>query len=188
MMELKRGRVVHALPGRVRIRLRREELTDEFVRELRSALTSLSGVYDVETTPRTGSVVIHYDPAELDAAGLINLARTANLLALDPLPGDDESFANSQAAGTPAERVVRTFREVDARLAEVTQGRWDLRSLVPAALGLLALRQMVRSFGELGAAPWYVLAWYAFDSFWKLNQERNSAEHRPQQLIAQRDD
>ena len=40
--------------------------------------------------------------------------------------------------------------------------------MVPATFGVLALRQIVTNFGELAGIPWYVLAWYAFDSFWKL--------------------
>ena len=69
-MELKRGRVVHVIPGRVRIKLNQEELTEEFNRELRSTLLAMSGVEDIQITPRTGSVVIHCDPTELDVAGL----------------------------------------------------------------------------------------------------------------------
>jgi hypothetical protein len=31
------------------------------------------------------------------------------------------------------------------------------------------VRQMVSKSPRLNTAPWYVLAWYAFDSFMKLN-------------------
>jgi hypothetical protein len=44
----------------------------------------------------------------------------------------------------------------------------DLRALLPLGVGLLALRQALRGRGRLDDAPWYVLGWYAFDSFWKL--------------------
>ena len=172
MIELTRGRVVHAVPGRVRVKLNRDELTDEFSRELRSALLALSGVEDVRANRRTGSVVIHYDPDELDVGGLIDLARTANLLALDALAADP--YASKQLPPSlTAQRVQRTFHEVDVRLAELSNGRWDLRSVVPAAFALLSARQILRDFGALGSAPWYVLAWYAFDSFIKLHQEHS---------------
>jgi hypothetical protein len=179
MIELKRGRVVHDVPGRLRVKLNREELTEEFSRELRAALTAVHGVLDVRSNPRTGSVVIHYDAAELDAGGLIDLARAANLLALEAL-ADDPYAARRVPTSLTAQRIKRTFHEVDVRLSELSSGRWDLRSVVPVAFGALAVRQIIRDFGQLGVAPWYVLAWYAFDSFWKLNQERHHAADLPE--------
>ena len=171
MIELKRGRVVHAVPGRVRVKLDREELTDEFSGQLRAALMAMPGVEEVRITSRTGSVAIRYDPAELDVDGLMELARAANLLALDAM-AEDPYASRRPPPSLTARRIQRTFHEVDVRLAEITNGRWDLRSVVPAAFGMLALRQLLRDAGAFGSAPWYVLAWYAFDSFWKLNQDR----------------
>ena len=60
--------------------------------------------------------------------------------------------------------------DYETRVAEITNGRWDLRSVVPLTLGAFAVRQMLTDFAVVGTIPWYVLAWYAFDSFWKLNQ------------------
>jgi hypothetical protein len=71
------------------------------------------------------------------------------------------------------------FRDVNLRLAERTGGRWDLRSVMPAALGVLAVRQLINDFGNWGTAPWWVLAWYAFDSFYKLNQQAPDAAATP---------
>jgi hypothetical protein len=52
--------------------------------------------------------------------------------------------------------------------------------LVPVGLATLSLRELLRTGWEIEAAPWYVLAWYAFDSFIKLHytsdpdQQQNS--------------
>jgi hypothetical protein len=72
-------------------------------------------------------------------------------------------------------RVQGAFQEVDVRLHQLTSGRWNLRSVVPAAFGLLALRAILRDPSALGSAPWYVLAWYAFDSFYKLNEDQRQS-------------
>jgi hypothetical protein len=40
---------------------------------------------------------------------------------------------------------------------------------MPLFLSLLALRQLFSKSPRLKTAPWYILAWYAFDSFLKLN-------------------
>ena len=175
MIEPRPARLVHAVPGRVRIRLDPRELTEEFGRELLTALTGLPDVQDVRITPRTGSVVITYDPASLDTPRLIDLTRRTSLLAVTPA-------ARAEAARPPsltAQRVIQTFGEVDARLAELSNGRWDLRSVVPFLFSSLALRQALRDFGSIGAAPWYVLAWYAFDSFWKLNERQRARATEP---------
>ncbi len=179
MIELKRGRVVHAVPGRVRVKLNREELSDDQGDELRSALLAIPGVRDIQANARTGSVVIQYDPAELDVAGLINLARAANVLALDALEASPYAGKRMPPSLT-AQRISHTVHEVDVRLAELSGGRWDLRSVVPVAFGVLAARAIIRDVGALGSAPWYVLAWYAFDSFWKLNQDRHQQAKPPE--------
>lgn len=51
----------------------------------------------------------------------------------------------------------------------ITNSAVDLRLLFPLGLSILALRQLILKGVQLEAIPWYVLAWYAFDSFMKLN-------------------
>ena len=52
-----------------------------------------------------------------------------------------------------------------------TEGALDLRFLAPLIFALLALRQVLAKSPGLNTAPWYIMAWYAFDSFIKLNYE-----------------
>jgi Protein of unknown function (DUF5132) len=59
---------------------------------------------------------------------------------------------------------------LNEQVGRITNGTADLRLLMPIGLSALALRQiLVRGF-EIDQIPWYVLAWYAFDSFVKLNE------------------
>jgi hypothetical protein len=174
MAELERGRVVHAVPGRVRIKLETRALAEERGARLRRALLALQDVEEVQTTPRTGSVVIVYDPDVLDTPGLIAQVRQARLLALDPYVSDQHAGRQVPLSQT-AQGIWRTFRGVNAQLSEMTNGRWDLRSVFPFALGAMALRSFLANPGSIGAAPWWVLAWYAFDSFLKLNQGEDRA-------------
>jgi hypothetical protein len=62
---------------------------------------------------------------------------------------------------------VSTLNEHTGRM---TQGVADLRLLMSLGLGAVALRQLIVKGLELDEIPWYTLAWYAFDSFGKLNQ------------------
>jgi len=170
MVDLERGRVAHAVPGRVRIKLDPRALADERAASLQRALLALPDVEEIRMTPRTGSIVVVYDQDALDTRGLITRVRQARLLAIDP-PLDDLYGVQQVPLSDTARGIRRTFSEVNGRLSEITNRRWDLRSVVPFALGALALRQLVANPGIIGTAPWYVLAWYAFDSFWKLNQD-----------------
>jgi hypothetical protein len=167
-MELEHGRVAHTVPGRVRIKLDPHALTEERAPSLRLALLSVPHIEEVQTTPRTGSIVIIYDARHLDVRRLIARLRDAQLLALDP-PVHDPYAGQSKPMSDTARGIHRAFHGVDMQLSQITGGKWDLRSAMPFALGALALRQLLANPGTIASAPWYVFAWYAFDSFWKLN-------------------
>jgi Cu2+-exporting ATPase len=53
--------LVHALPGRVRLRLDRLKQNPSFAEEIQHALPGLPGVDQVEANPDTGSLLIYYD-------------------------------------------------------------------------------------------------------------------------------
>ena len=55
------------------------------------------------------------------------------------------------------------------KFEQATSGEVDLRFLFPLGLSLLAVRQILVKGWQLELIPWYVLAWYSFDSFIKLN-------------------
>jgi hypothetical protein len=59
--------------------------------------------------------------------------------------------------------------DVNAQVAWLSNGYVDLRLLMPLGFSALALRQLCEKGLELDQIPWYNLAWYAFDSFKKLN-------------------
>ncbi|NJL84574.1 MAG: DUF5132 domain-containing protein, partial [Chloroflexaceae bacterium] len=60
--------------------------------------------------------------------------------------------------------------DLNAQVGWLTNGTMDLRFLLPAGLSALALRQLVVKGMALEEIPWYTLAWYAFDTFYKFNQ------------------
>lgn len=66
--------------------------------------------------------------------------------------------------------------ELDRRVAWLTNNYVDLRLLIPLGLGTLALGQLITKGPQLDKIPWYNLAWYAFDSFYKLDRPETKAE------------
>ncbi len=154
------ARVVSATPGRLRVRLPAGAGSDG----LAAVMDALGGrveVTRVEARWRTGSVVVEYDPAAVEAVwgvlgelGLPTATRVAG------------------SADPEAARVLGALTRANDLVARRTGGT-DLRTLVPVGLGMLALRQLLRGEQRLADAPWYVLAWYASETFQKFH-----AQHR----------
>lgn len=79
----------------------------------------------------------------------------------------DVSFTPNNSQAT--EYIINTFTEFNTQVRKQTNGVADLRLLVPLGLSAIALRQLLTKGLQIEEMPWYVLAWYAFDSFIKLN-------------------
>jgi hypothetical protein len=60
--------------------------------------------------------------------------------------------------------------QCDEQIGWLTNSMADLRVLVPLGFGAFALRQLIVEGPQLDKIPWYNMAWYAFDSFLKLNE------------------
>jgi hypothetical protein len=75
-----------------------------------------------------------------------------------------------------AKNFVHSISELNAELSRMTNGAADLRVILPVGLGLFAIRQLIRQGWKLDEIPWYILAWYAVDTFVKLNSEEESQE------------
>src|ERR671911_536455 len=110
-MEARHGRIVHAIAGRMRIKLDREELTAELADDLRAALARAPGVSNVEARSRTGSVIISYDPARIDADELASIIRSAASLDLEA-PPETASRVEIGSTSSTARTIKGAFREV----------------------------------------------------------------------------
>ena len=58
-------RVMHFIPGRIRVRSQRVKRSQDFAHEVENRLAGLVGVKKVETNPVTGSILVEYDPGTL---------------------------------------------------------------------------------------------------------------------------
>ena len=148
-------RVASAVPGRVRLQVdpsRRAALAD-----LAEELGTWPQVTGVELRERSASIVLRFAPEHLPAVsdGLVGLGVDLRRGSTAGSPSPPEVIAAAASAGN---------RAVGQRLAGT-----DLRTLVPLGLGLLAARRAMRGDDRLADAPWYVLAWYATETFWKFH-------------------
>ncbi|GJL59105.1 MAG: hypothetical protein NPIRA03_19620 [Nitrospirales bacterium] len=62
--------VVHALPGRVRLKLRHLKNNMAHADEIQRRLHKISGITHLETNPKTTSLLIYYDPTVLEVLAL----------------------------------------------------------------------------------------------------------------------
>lgn len=68
-----------------------------------------------------------------------------------------------------ANDVINVISDFNADVERMSEGIVDLRLLLPVGLGTLAIYQLIAQGLDLTEIPWHTLAWYAFDTFVKLN-------------------
>ncbi len=153
---------VHSIPGRTRLRcswLRREPGE---ARRLADELSRTPGVHEVRVRPRTGSVLVHHEPA-LEIQSIIDtVSRITGVGHVVPR-GEAPPVARPETAPGSAigDEAMKLFRELDRDVARLSDGHMDLPTLVAGTfLGLGAIEVVVT--GNLPVPPWFNLAWWSF--------------------------
>lgn len=166
------ARILSIVPGRVRVKVFGRRRSPEELERVTAALDALAGVNAVHTSSLTGSVLVRHEAVH---TGIDDLRAVFEGLGLTLV--DEEGWDPAQ--NVPARRMLEAADGVNSRVGHRLGGS-DLRLLFPLALGVLSLRQATRDAPGLDQAPWYLLAWYAYDSFLKLNgRNRHGSAHHP---------
>ncbi len=175
-MEIEGLKVVHALPGRVRLRVARVKGNPALARQAQERLAQVPGIRQVEAKPGTGSLLIHYDTERLlSLASLEILSATlgelfpeievatlmAGLLSLTETPG-------ARTGSAMAVGITDSFGAINTKFGEITGGL-DLKLLAPLALIFFGLRGLWISEKVLSPS-WSNLLWFGFASFVMLNR------------------
>jgi len=167
--------VVHAIPGRLRVKIPTLKGNEELARAIPEWLGGVPGIQRGEASALTGSVLVLYDPEHLTPQALGGM-----LPALFPdvdLRGVDLAQALSGAAAPPLGAAVKDavpafFGAVNAGVANAAQGL-DLNILVPLVLFAFGIRSLLVS-EELTPIPWYNFLWFAFGSYFALNRPKGT--------------
>ena len=162
------ARIASSVPGRLRLRLADGADRLDRIAAAAEMVGARADVIAVEPRWRTGSLVVQYDPAGGEA-----LCASLRELRLGPT-ASPAVRAEAGADQAPA-RVMEALTRANDVVSRRTQGK-DLRTLVPLGLGMLALRQLVRGRERLVDAPWYLLAWYAAETFQKFHRPATRGE------------
>ncbi|MGM3306840.1 HMA2 domain-containing protein [Anabaena sp. WFMT] len=152
-------KIVSDTPGRLRLRIAAENRQAEKMQHIANFLTAQPHINEVRTNIHHGSIVINHDGKNGALAEILATLKDIGVIFADITHG------NTEAATGISNAVI----DLNQRVERATDGTVDLRFLFPFGLSFLAIRQLMIKGLQLEVIPWYVLAWYAFDSFLKLN-------------------
>jgi hypothetical protein len=178
------GQIVSHAAGRMRVRLQQQHRDPAALEAIEDRLSEHAAIDSITTNQRTGSVLVHYDHQRLTKDDLVELLWDAGLVARELLgaadiPGDLGRAVSTSPSSAPhsatATSLLDALTDLDRRLSKLTNGKLDVKLLVPTGLGLLAIRQIAMNGLGLSQVPGYVLLWYTFDSFYKLHQRKSAA-------------
>jgi hypothetical protein len=170
--ELKGISVVHALPGRVRLKIPRVKENPKLAHQAQEKLSRVPGIQRVEANPVTGSLLIIYDLAML--ASLETLGPLGEIFAeLFPEVESEELAAGLQElmeAGAGAHTTSGLLGVLNT-LGNPSLPRnlnWNL--LLPLAFVLLGVRSLFTS-EEMPFPAWYDYLWFGLSTFVMLNRK-----------------
>lgn len=162
-------KVVSDTPGRLRLRVARCHRQPGEMQRIADALEAQPNVSQVRTNISHGSIVINHDVKDDSLKNVVATLVDLGIIFADITEAKSEAAMDVSGAVT----------DLNKRVEQATNGAVDLRFLFPLGLGCLAVRQLLAKGLQFEIIPWYVLAWYAFDSFIKLhgtNQLKSSKE------------
>lgn len=162
----KHTHVISSTPSRTRLRVSPKRRNPQELARIANALNAHPDVHEVRTNVQTGSIIIHHAHKE---SSLDEISAVLQDLGIILGSVTDAEMPFSRGKSEVAADLTSAVADLNERVGLATNGVVDLRMLLPAGLAALAVRELIRSEWEFQAAPWYVLAWYAFDSFIKLH-------------------
>jgi hypothetical protein len=153
---LPEAHLVHASPGRVRIRIASKKRDNAFFSALREQISKFPMIRNVEVNPLTGSVLVIHDlnGTDVDLKAVSEYTEMTGLFKLrQPNP----------AQTSVREQIATVFSSANDRVKGATAGELDLPTT--ASLGLLGMGLYQIGKGNVAAPAWHVAFWYALNIF-----------------------
>ena len=176
MGEVSQVRIISVIPGRVRLKVPRRGGMLEDMQQIADALTSRVEVSDVQVNPQTGSILVRYDPERGSLNDLCSALRQLGIAINEVRPVGTVSTSGGGTSEASA-NLTRMLGDLNTRVGRATNELGDLRLFVPLGLGVLTVRQIFRHGLKLDDLPWYVVGWYAFQTFTTLNRKTHQPAH-----------
>lgn len=163
--------LIHHHPGRIRVRADALRRDAECAARVRDGLRSASGVRRVLHDAFTGSILVEYEPGLVDPDALLRTALAAG--GFDRL---DDCAPRARDPREPVRRINGFAGALNDAVADLTGGRADLRSLVPAGLAAAGILSLLR---RPVPARWDNLLVWSMQIFMSLNQDQLRGRSEP---------
>jgi len=169
-------RLVHHHPGYLRIRadsFLQAQANSPIVTAARTAAEAVPGFRSWSLSPKTGSVVIQYEPGKLEPDDLLkHIAARAGFRVLEVAT---RSKANRREL---VSGILGGVQEVNRAVGELTGERADLRELVPLALVAVSALSFVVN-DERGRLPhWFGALYRAYRIFYQWHRREIQTRER----------
>jgi hypothetical protein len=151
--------VVSCTPGRIRLRVSQPHAQATAIKRIANVLEADPKINQVRTNIQTGSLTVMLDNQTASVDNIFASLRDLGIIFIDVTKGKSKAAAE----------VTHAAFDLNKQVERATNGVVDLRFLFPLGLGTLAVRQLLTKGLQFEVIPWYVLAWYSFDSFIKLH-------------------
>ena len=158
--------IVSQTPGRIRLRVGDSHRQKDKLEPIIAALTQELAIYRVRIQITSGSITVFHSQDHINCDDIRQMLEDLGIIWVNIA---SKAANPSQSTSNIAAQIIEVAANLNQRFSSATQGKVDLRLLLPLSFSLLALRQLVVKGWQLELIPWYVLAWYAFDSFIKLH-------------------
>ena len=166
--------ILSQTPGRIRIKIASSPHRIEQINLIVIDLKNQLEIERIRTNFHIGTITIFYNPKSINAINILNRLTNLGLVFSDKLKN---SSTDSPKYSMATVEVTKVTKNLNQRIRQNTKGLVDLSFLIPLSFGLLAWRQLMVKGWQLKIIPWYVLAWYAFDSFIKLHGMNQPSSH-----------
>lgn len=166
------ARMVSQTPGRIRFHVAHPHRQHHKMARITSALNKHLEVYRVGSNVKSGSITVHYAREHMSYHELLAILRD-----LDVVFG-----AITEGKWEVATDLTNAVVDLNQLVGRATNDVVDLRFLLPFGFSVLALKQLLVKGLQIESIPWYVLAWYAFDSFIKLHYTSEPQSQKDYQL------
>jgi hypothetical protein len=155
--------LVSHFPGRLRVRADTFRVLPEVAHAVSQRLADQDGVLEARASALTGSLLVRYEPSEVELPRLV-----ATIVRLGGLHGIAlEAAEDWESKPPPGTTVRRVLGALDERARAASSGRIDLRAAVPAALAGTGLAMFLA--GRRRVPEWYDLLFWGFVTFCNLN-------------------
>ncbi|BAZ08430.1 hypothetical protein NIES4071_02350 [Calothrix sp. NIES-4071] len=164
----KHTQIVSSIPGRTRFRVPMNHRNEHDINRVASSLQKSAGVHNVEYNVKTGSILVNHEHHAHQLEDIKDVMRDLGVVFAD-VTGANELISIGGGESEKSLDLPDAVADLNLRLREATNGIIDLRFVLPLALAWLGVFQYMTYGLQFELIPWYVLFYFAIDTFIRLN-------------------